>query len=125
MNSTKAVIFCYALLASIALAQEPNPYNGTWRASGEDFIDSEFVLQGEGGKWKTYLTAGRRRFDACAAMERPIIVQRSSAEGLVFLINGSKVLSGCPDIVVTLKPIDAKSLAGLLGTGVAFKAVRQ
>jgi hypothetical protein len=57
------------------------------------------------------------RTDACIGREAPITVQVASAEELVFKVNRSQVLTGCPDFVMKFKKIDDKTMKAELPGG--------
>lgn len=116
-----------SLLASspIALAQEPNPYQGTWDATlvnlkGET-RKGTVTLNDQEGSWDINWTDFRK---PCAGIRAPVVVQRASADELVFEINRSKALKGCKDNIVTLKRVDETTLKGELDDGRKLTLVR-
>jgi len=116
-----------SLLASspIASAQEPNPYQGTWDATlvnkkGETRKGTVTLKDQEGSwdiSWKDFQKP-------CAGIRAPVVVQRASADELVFEINRSKALKGCGDNIVTLRRVDETTLKGELDDGRRLTLVR-
>ena len=109
------IAVCWIQLMSLATAQVTNPYDGTWRGTRPGFPDAELYLNGDLGTWKVFYRGAPAHNDACVVRTRPVVVQSTSADKLVFLINGSAMLSGCPDLQVTLKLVDSNTLEGRVG----------
>ena len=118
-----------ALLASIAFAQGPNPFNGTWHAKFQDKRGgaqaAELIVKDDGGTWKVWGTSHDTKRNPCIGRDLPITVKRASTEELAFRIEGSKVLAGCPDGNVTLKRVDDQRLEGQFGDGRMLTLVRE
>jgi hypothetical protein len=123
-----AQVFFYASLfsAATALAQQSNPFNGTW---GVEFDSKKgaaregtVVINDQGGTWEVL---NHKKNNACAGRAAPIAIQRATDEELVFEISMSKALTGCKDKIATLKRADDKTLQGELDDGRQFKLVRQ
>ena len=114
---TLALLAVFAL-SSAVFAQTANPYNGTWTVLLEGFerakLEGTAVVKDEVGTW--HITA-RDRLDNCIGREAPIAVQVASAEGLVFKVNRSQVLAGCPDFTMKFKKIDDKTMKAQLTGG--------
>jgi len=114
---TLALLAVFAL-SSAVFAQTANPYNGTWTVLLEGFerakLQGTAVVKDEVGTW--HVTASSRT-DACIGRESPITVQVASAEELVFKVNRSKVLTGCPDFTLKFKKIDDKTMKAQLTDG--------
>lgn len=112
-------------LSPIALAQEPNPYQGTWKATmvnkkGET-RKGEVILKDKDGTWDI---DWQNPSDPCAGLRSPVTIQRTSADELVFEINRSKALKGCKDSIVIMKRVDDTTLKGALGDGRKLTLVR-
>jgi hypothetical protein len=129
MNTLRWLGLGGALLGSIAFAQGPNPYNGTWIAKFQDkrggAQEAELVVKDDGGTWKVWGTSRDTKRNPCIGRNLPIVVQLASAEGLAFRIEGSKVLAGCPNGNVTLKRLDNQRLEGQFGDGRTLTLVRE
>ena len=122
MRTILVALFASAF-SSIACAQDAAPasYDGTWAMTaastdGREF-SAELVLKGDGGTWRNY---GRRggaamKNNPCLMKEFPVTVQKSTADGLTFRVDGSKVIAGCNDFTAELKRVDDKTLDGTMG----------
>jgi hypothetical protein len=116
---TMNLVILGALFASpFVLAQEANPYSGKWDAKlinrqGE-LRTGTVILTDREGTWDISWVNPR---NPCAGKRAPIVIQRTSAEELVFEIQRSKVLQGCKDNVVTMKRVDQTTLKGELDDG--------
>jgi hypothetical protein len=107
-------LFIGATAAMHATAQT-NPYEGQWTAvfqANTRPIEARLVISGTTGTWKSFM---RNKENPCAGLEAPITVRTATAEELVFDIEQSKALHGCPDAIATLRS-DGASLAGTLGS---------
>lgn len=106
------------LCCTSVLAQQDNPYNGTWaaRADGERSVDAEgtIVIKDTAGTWSF---VARNRDDPCFGKESPLEVRKASADELMFVVMRSKVLAGCRDFRVMLKRVDEQTLEGKFGDG--------
>jgi hypothetical protein len=125
MKSIACLVIGSLLASPIALAQEPNPYSGTWDATlannkGETRV-GKVILKDQDGTWDINWHSAR---NPCAGMRSPILIQRTSADGLVFEIKRSEVIRGCKDNIVTLKRVDATTLKGELDDGRKLTLVR-
>jgi hypothetical protein len=117
---------CLTLAAS-AIAQETNPYNGTWHAEFESAaqgakLEGTVVIKDQGGTWDMLARKGN---NPCVGREVPITMQKASADELVFEINRSKALPGCNDGIAKLKRTDDKTLEGVFDKGRKIKLIRQ
>ena len=105
--------FALAALALAAQAQEPNPYNGTWKAeyttrSGAS-REGKVVISDRTGTWDM---AVQRSNNPCTGRAYPIAVIVANASELSFEISRAKTLVGCKDGTATLKRVDDKTLEG-------------
>ena len=114
---TLAFLAVFAL-SSAVFAQTTNPYNGTWTVLLEGFerakLQGTAVVKDEVGTW--HVTAGAR-MDPCIGREAPMVVQVPSPDELVFKVNRSQVLAGCPDFTMKFKKIDDKTMKAELTGG--------
>ena len=119
------------LLASLAFSpaawsQSVNPYNGTWKVVFDGAqaasMQGKLVVKDDAGTWKVVV---HLRTDTCAGREAPIAVSLATAEELVFEVQRSKVLTGCPDWSIRFKPVDDKTLKGRMGTGSVVTLLRE
>ena len=117
MYRTTLALLMFAL-SSAVFAQTANPYNGTWKVLLEGFerasVQGTAVIKDEGG---TYGMTASSRVDTCIGREAPITVQVASADELVFKVNRSQVLTGCPDFTMKFKKIDDKTMKAELPGG--------
>jgi len=121
------MFFIISLFFAVAgFAQQPNPYNGTWRvefASQKDVVrEGEVVIKDEAGSWQVLR---HKKGNPCAGREAPVSIQLATEVGLVFAVNASKVITGCKDQVVTLKRVDDRTLQGTMDDGREITMVRQ
>ena len=117
MYRTTLAILVFTL-SSAVFAQTANPYNGTWTVLLEGFerarLQGTAVVKDEVGTWQITASA---RLDPCIGREAPITVQVASADELVFKVNRSQVLTGCPDFTMKFKKIDDKTMKAELPGG--------
>jgi hypothetical protein len=126
MNAARTILLTGFFFAASVLAQEPNPYNGTWRAEFENQrgtkLEGTVLIKDQGGTWDMLTSA---KNNPCVGRAAPITIQRASADELVFEIKRSQALHGCRDTQVVLKKFDAKTLEGVFDEGRKIKLVRQ
>ncbi len=76
-----------ALQGAHALAQEANPYNGSWalqlQTPQRGAVTGSVEVKDEGG---TYKTVANDRSDACAGREAPIVVRAATPGELTFRV---------------------------------------
>jgi hypothetical protein len=116
MRLRTLVLPACACLAAGALAQGASPFDGKWRGTFTDHKgrarQAELLVAGQGGSW-TYDREGGKWDNACMGPELPIVVLGATAEQLRLRIDGEKVLKGCGERIVTLKPAgDDRNLVG-------------
>lgn len=108
------------------MAQNANPYNGTWTVSfdGKRTVDLEgsVVVKDDGGSWNMVARSGR---NPCVGRMYPIAVDKATADELTFTVNRAKTLAGCQDSTYTFKKIDDKTLTGEIGEGRTASLVRK
>ncbi len=113
MCSAKYTLLFASLISSLALAQEPNPYDGTWQASFESKKgvgrEGTVVIAGKEGTWEILI---KKKNNPCAGRSMPIAIERATKDELVFTINRSKTLTGCKDGIANFKRTDDKTLVG-------------
>ncbi|MGB7934608.1 MAG: hypothetical protein WCH04_20760 [Gammaproteobacteria bacterium] len=119
-------VLLMAVLPALALAQEDNPYNGSWHASlvNEKGISREgtVIIIDQSGTWKITSKIFK---NPCAGLQAPIVIQRTSTDELMFKINRSKALWGCDDDIATLKRVNETTLQGELNDGRKLTLVRE
>ena len=99
MTRTFLLTLSLTLVATGLLAQEANPYNGTWSGTyttkkGEQ-RSLVLNLSGGGGTWKNHV---RIKNHPCVGQELPVTIARASAMDLTIRIHGSKFMQGCEDL---------------------------
>ena len=118
MRTRKWLAMGILLAGPLALAQTPNPYNGTWHVKladeGGKTREGTVSIADLGGTWK--ITAKNFK-NPCQGLQSPVVVQRATADELVFQINRSKALRGCEDNIATLKPMNETTLQGEVDDG--------
>ncbi|MFZ2652083.1 MAG: hypothetical protein WA210_18450 [Burkholderiaceae bacterium] len=126
MNASRILSTICLTFTVAAIAQEVNPYNGTWRAEFESAqgakLEGTVVIKDQGGSWDMLVRKGS---NPCVGREAPITVQKATADELVFEINRSKVIPGCNDGLAKLKRTDDKSMEGVFDKGRKVKLIRQ
>ena len=96
-------------------------HDGTWAVTsvnGNHEYGAELVLKGDGGTWRNYAghsDAMLTKNNPCLMKDFPVTVQKSTADDLVFHVEGSKVVAGCKDFTATLKRVDDNSFDGTFG----------
>ncbi len=125
MYRTTLAILLALMLPAAVFAQTANPYNGTWTVLMEGFerakLQGTAVVKDESGTW--HITASAR-LDPCIGREAPMTVQVPAAEELVFKVNRSQVLTGCPDFTLRFKKVDDKTMKAELTGGRAITLTR-
>lgn len=127
MTRTFLLALCLTLAATGLLAQEPNPYNGTWLGKYTTLKKGEqrsvvLNLSDSGGTWKNHV---RIRQDTCLGRELPVTITRATATHLAIRIHGSKFMPGCKDFGVKFSRTGDNAFAGTMGKGVELTFVRQ
>jgi hypothetical protein len=126
MKTVEKLIIVALLVSPLAIAQEPNPYNGTWHASlvTQKGISREgtVIINDQGGTWKITSKIFK---NPCAGLQAPIVIQRTSTDELVFKIFRSKALRGCDDDIATLKRVNETTLQGELNDGRKLTLVKE
>lgn len=120
------------LWVSAALAQQEadtNEFNGKWNVSiqpggGRPFA-ATLTLENFGGTWQDNAAAGLVKGKNCKGHKFPITVQNSIRSELAFTVWGSAVSPACPDIGMTLKPLNEKTLEGTTANGGAVRLTRR
>ena len=119
-------ILLMAVLPALALAQEANPYNGSWHARLVNVKgisrEGTVIINNQGGTWKITSKIFK---NPCAGLQAPIVIQRTSTDELVFKIYRSKALGGCDDDIATLKRVNKTTLQGELNDGRKLTLVRE
>ena len=123
-------IKCFSVLllcsAFPVAAQAPDPSNGTWAILFDGTktadVEGKVVVDGQGGTWKV---VAQSKSNPCVGRESPIVVETASEEELVFVINRSKVLTGCKDITMRFRKVDDRKLQGELTGGRTISLSRE
>ena len=126
MKSTEWLVTGALLIYTATLAAETNPYRGTWHLStvSKKGISREgtVVIKDQDGTWKTSSISVK---NPCAGILAPLVIKKTSSDGLVFEITKSKALRGCEDNIATLKRINETTLQGELEDGRKLTLVRE
>ncbi|MEO8145157.1 MAG: hypothetical protein ABI654_13170 [Betaproteobacteria bacterium] len=115
-----------ALAPTGLVAQEANPYNGTWvgkyttpKGAPRTVV---LVLSGSGGTWKNHV---RIKQNPCLGREMPVTVARATATDLMIGIDGSKFLPGCKDFRARFSNAGGNAIEGRIGKMGKLTLVRQ
>ena len=128
--SLRAALLCLLLCSRplIARAQEEADdtpmYEGTWAMHLPGHRAARLVVADWAGSWQETGPADRGADPKCRGRRFPITVQHSNPTEFEFTAWGSAVSPACPDITFSVKPVDAKTLAGLTGTGARITMTR-
>ena len=116
MKNSFFLLGAVATLLALSSEAQTNPYNGTWSANYKSdrgvSRDGIVVVDNQGGSWDMNVQS---RNDPCVGQKAPITVETATPEEFVFHVNRSKVISGCSDSRVSMKPVDASVLTGSFG----------
>ena len=125
MYRTTLALLTASTLSATLFAQTANPYNGTWAVLMEGFeraaVQGTAIVKDESGTWS--ITASAQN-DPCIGRDAPIAVQTASADELVFKVNRSQILAGCPDFTLRFKKVDDKTMKAQLTGGRAVTLTR-
>ena len=117
MHRIIRLLFATLVLSASVFAQTANPYNGTWAILMEGFerqnVEGTATVKDDTGTWS--VTASQRN-DPCIGRDAPVAVQ-SAPDELVFKVNRSQVLTGCPDFTLRFKKVDEKTMKAQLTGG--------
>lgn len=121
------VIFAAVTVMSVcAGAQQAEVFKGKWTGTMENpqgrELKVEVVFEGAMGKWRVVSTG---RGNACLNKDLPFFVSSQSNADVSIKLNGSSVVQGCSDNVISLKLVDAKTLEGAVEDGRKVKLVRE
>lgn len=121
-----ALVLAAVAVAVPAIAQAENPFNGNWKISFDSTrnvdLEGTVVINGAVGTWGIVTHSHK---NPCVGREHPIIVQKASAEEIVFTVNRAVTLAGCKDSTYIFKKIDDMTLKGELGDGRAATLTRK
>ena len=116
----------FALAPAGLVAQEANPYNGTWVGKYTTPKGAQrsvvLVLSGRGGTWKNHV---RSKGDSCLGREMPVTVARATATDMTIRIDGSKFLQGCEDFRVKFSSTGDNTIEGRIRKMGNLTLVRQ
>jgi len=133
MNRTD-LAFLLLLLSSVALAQAPNPYDGSWTVSFENrkgaSMRGTLVVQGAGGTWQVQVPPARQALRAqglaaCEGLQAPVKVNVATSKRLVIMINRSQARAGCRNAKMAFDRVDERTLKGAFPDGRALSLVRE
>lgn len=120
------------LFTSTAFAQpiQTDEYEGKWtaviRKGQADERVGRLVVKNYAGTWLEVGTKGAKSNPCMSKKAFPITVQESTKEEFEFTVWSASVLpSSCPDLGMSLKPIDAKTLEGTTAQGDPIRLTRR
>lgn len=106
MRLIRPVFLAFSLLGASALAQDaPNPYEGKW--SGTCGVPFEPEIHGNTGQWTPHANRAVTKNNPCAAYVKPVVVDKVTADEVVFKVKRSEALQGRPDPTLTFHVVDA------------------
>jgi hypothetical protein len=121
------ISFLLFSLPLAALAVDPGDeaplYDGRWSVRLDAQTAATITLAAWEGTWR-WTGRGARANAACRGKPLPITIQHSGSSGLEFTAWGSTISPKCPDIALSLKPVDARSLEGTTDSGSKATIVR-
>ena len=126
MTRTFLLALGLALATTELLAQEPNPYNGTWLGKYTTKKGEQRTvvlnLSDASGMWRNHV---RVRQDTCLGRELPVTIARATATQLAIRIHGSQFMPGCKDFGLQFSRTGENTFAGRMGKAGALTFVRQ
>lgn len=120
-------ILCAALVAAAPI-DDTLENDGTWRAKidgdARTARQGRVVISNFGGHWQEI--GPRRAGDPCrGAKPFPITVQRSNYREVEFTVWAAMVATGCPNLGLTLRVVDERTLAGTTDDGREIRLTRE
>ena len=100
------------LATTPAFAQVPAPFVGVWKATwatDKKSYEALMTVTNAGGTWQT---AARDGNNPCVGREVPMKIESSTATEVLFLLQFSEVITGCPNVKVSLKAAPDGSITG-------------
>jgi hypothetical protein len=95
-------------------------YDGTWTATFDGSVGAtgtaRLVLRDFAGTWQDIGPANRLKDSVCGGKPMPVTVQLSQKEGFAFTAFGISVSPQCPNLEVSVKRVDAKTLEGTIAS---------
>ena len=126
MARTFLLVLCLSLVPTGLLAQEANPYNGTWLGTYMTKKGAQrsavLTLSDGGGTWKSHV---RIKQDKCMGREMPVTIARATATDLALRVHGSKFLRGCDDYDAKFSRTGDNTLEGKIRKVGKLTLVRQ
>ena len=115
-----AALVLLSFCVPAGLAQEKKPHEGEWLAQypprnnpNNILLVALVVLKGSGGTWNVKPPSMRNK-NPCLGRDYPVAVVAETADSVELAVYASKALTSCTDHTVKLKPIDDKTLEGLI-----------
>ncbi len=98
-------------------------YNGTWSVQLDAQRSATVTLQDWDGTWKERATA-RSENPACRGKSFPITIQHSTSSVLEFTAWRATVAPACPNVGLSVKPVDPRTLEGTTDAGIKVRLTR-
>jgi hypothetical protein len=115
---TRLLLAASAAAFSLATQAQPtSAVQGQWTgvtkspSTGQE-LQVQVLIRPDGGTWKYSTHTPAKRAGPCLERELPLHARSLSATQLVLVVEGSKVMTGCPDFKLTLEQLDDSTLAG-------------
>lgn len=106
------------LLASLALAQSPNAFHGTWKVTWQGtkkVNEAKLQLAMEDSSWQI-IGPGSSKDDPCGNRKAPVTLEPRGETQAVLKIRYSEVLAGCTDRTVRMTLTSPGSAKGQRGS---------
>lgn len=130
MKNLLASLACIACAApTLAQPADTQEYDGKWTATIVGGPAGNRVgrvaIANFAGTWTEVGKKNSSNGGCIGKKPFQITVQESTTDEFEFTVWSAMVSSACPDLSITLKPVDAKTLVGTTGQGDAIKLVRR
>lgn len=114
-----ALLVLCQLACACALAQAPDPFVGNWKATWEapkvGPIQADMEITPTGGSWQALFST---RNNLCAGRKIPMVFEKIEGDQATLVQKFSEVITGCPDIRLRIRKVDANNMSGVRGKDV-------
>jgi hypothetical protein len=128
-NRMRSVLQALLVAAAVPAWAQSASLDGTWTATiskpGSSDSRAELVIKGAQGTWTILAGDAGSGAANCIARPFPVIVAAQPGGRWRLSIEAATTVRGCRNRRVMLKAVDAKTLAGELGSGHAVSLVRE
>jgi len=114
---------------AFAVPIETQEYDGQWTATIQgaeaDARVGRVVIANFAGTWTEVGRNGSKSRACISKKPFPITVQESTKDEFEFTVWSATLQASCPNLAVSLKPVDAKTLEGSTAQGDAIRLTRR